>query len=181
MDSLVTLKPVKHIFLIGFMGCGKSTIGRLLARELGWQFVDLDEEIVRQERMPIEQIFDQHGEPYFRSVEVNLLQQLLGRERAVIALGGGTPTQESAWPILAQGLVIYLRCLPDELYRRLKDEAGRPMLSRIAPAERPLFIRALLNAREPYYRRAALTVDSFAQHTPQETAAIISQLIRESL
>ncbi len=181
MDSLVTLKPVRHIFLIGFMGCGKSTIGKLLAHELGWQFVDLDEEIIRQEGMSIEQIFDRHGEPYFRSVEVKLLRQLLERDNTVIALGGGTPTQENAWPILSQGLVIYLRCHPDELFRRLRDATNRPMLNRVPTAERPLFIRTLLSIREPFYRRATLTVDSFAQHTPQETAAIISQLIRESL
>lgn len=181
MDSLVTSKPINHVFLVGFMGSGKSTIGRLLALQLGWRFIDLDEEIVRHERMPIEQIFEERGEPYFRGVEVRLLQNLLAHHKTVIALGGGTPAQESAWPVLAQGLVIYLRCHPDELFRRLKDEVNRPMLSRVPPAERPLFIRTLLSVRESFYMRAEITVDSFAQHTPNETATIISQLIRDRL
>lgn len=163
------------------MGSGKSTIGRLLALQLGWRFIDLDDEIVRHERMPIEQIFAERGEPYFRGVELSLLQNMLDHHKTVIALGGGTPAQESAWPVLSRGLVIYLRCHPDELFRRLKDEVNRPMLGRVPPAERPFFIRTLLSVRESYYLRAEITVDSFAQHTPNETATIISQLIRDRL
>jgi shikimate kinase len=80
---------VNKIFLIGFMGSGKSTIGRLLAAQLGWSFIDLDEEIVAHEQMPIEHIFATHGEPYFRALELALLEPLLSR-KMVIALGGGT-------------------------------------------------------------------------------------------
>lgn len=170
---------MERIFLIGFMGCGKSTIGRLLAQRLGWQFVDLDEEIVRHEGMPIEQIFALHGEPYFRRVEALLLENLLPLQQTVIALGGGTPAQEQVWTILQQGLVVYLRCHPDELFRRLKDDNTRPMLGRVAPAERLLLIKNLLQQREPFYLRAELIVDSFAQHPPLETAIIISQLLQE--
>ncbi len=170
---------LERIFLIGFMGCGKSTIGRLLAQRMGWQFVDLDEEIVRREGMPIEQIFATHGEPYFRRIEVLLLESFLPHKKTVIALGGGTPAQEAAWPILQQGFVVYLRCHPDELFRRLKDDNNRPMLGRVSPTERQLLIKNLLQQREPFYLRAQLIVDSFAQHPPLETAAFISQLIQE--
>lgn len=168
-----------RIFLIGFMGSGKSTIGRLLAQRMGWEFVDLDDEIVRHEGMPIEQIFAVHGEPYFRRIEAVLLESLLPRTQTVIALGGGTPAQEAVWSTLQQGLVVYLRCHPEELFRRLKDDNNRPMLSRVAPGERLLLIKNLLQQREPFYLRAELIVDSFAQHPPFETAAIISQLLHE--
>ena len=179
MDSLV--KPVKQIFLIGFMGCGKSTIGQLLAHKIGWNFIDLDDEIVRHEGLSIEQIFATHGEPYFRRLEVDLLQHLSQMDKSVIALGGGTPAQEFAWPILRDGLVIYLRCHPDELFRRLKDDNNRPMLGRVSAGERLFYIKQLLGVREPYYLRAEIVMDSFAQHSPAETAAIISHLIGERI
>jgi shikimate kinase len=174
-------KTLDKIFLMGFMGCGKTTIGKLLAQSLGWQFVDLDDEIVLHARMPIEQIFAQHGEPYFRRLEAELLAALMNRKQAIIALGGGTPTQEIVWPMLRQGLAIYLRCQPEELFRRLKDDDHRPMLSRIPSSERLAHIRNLLSQREPFYLQAELAIDTFAQHTPAETAAILAQLLREIL
>ena len=174
-------KRVDKIFLLGFMGSGKTTIGKLLAPALGWQFIDLDDEVVLCERMPIEQIFAQHGEPYFRRVEAEILATLMNRKNAVIALGGGTPTQEIVWQLLQQGLAIYLRCQPEELFRRLRDDNHRPMLGRIAPSERLGHIRNLLSQREPFYLRAEMIIDTFAQHTPAETAAILGQLIREGI
>lgn len=172
---------VNKIFLLGFMGCGKSTIGRLLAAQLQWNFIDLDEQIVAQAQMPIEQIFAVHGEPYFRSLELALLEQMRTAENVVIALGGGTAAQEPAWPVLQHGLSIYLRCHPDELFRRLKDDPHRPMLGHMPPTERLLVIKNLLTIREPFYNRATMTVDSFAEHPPVETAAFVAQLVRGSL
>lgn len=172
---------VDKIFLLGFMGCGKSTIGRLLAAQLQWHFIDLDEQIVAQTQMPIEQIFAMHGEPYFRNLELTLLEQMRATENVVIALGGGTAAQEPAWSILQHGLSIYLRCHPDELFRRLKDDPHRPMLGHMSPPERLLVIKNLLTVREPFYNRANFTVDSFAEHSPAETAAFMAQLVRESL
>ena len=175
------LKPINKIFLLGFMGCGKSTIGRLLAAQLQWSFIDLDEQIVTQAQMPIEQIFATHGEPYFRNLELALLEQMRAAENVVIALGGGTAAQEPAWAILQHGLSIYLRCHPDELFRRLKDDPYRPMLGHMSSAERLVVIKNLLSVREPFYNRANFTVDSFAEHPPAETAAFVTQLVRESI
>jgi shikimate kinase len=170
---------MNKIFLLGFMGCGKSTIGRLLAAQLKWNFIDLDEQIVAQQQMPIEQIFLTHGEPYFRNVELALLEQMRGFENVVIALGGGTAAQEAAWAILKQDLTIYLRCHPHELFRRLKDDPHRPMLGHIPATERLQVIKNLLALREPFYNRADFTVDSFAEHTPAETAAFVAQFVGE--
>ena len=172
---------VNKIFLLGFMGCGKSTIGRLLAAQLNWTFIDLDEQIVAQQQMPIEQIFATHGEPYFRNVELALLEQMRAFENVVIALGGGTAAQEPAWSLLQHGLSIYLRCHPDELFRRLKDDPHRPMLGHMPATERLQVIKNLLALREPFYSRADFTVDSFAEHPPAETAAIVAHLIRDSI
>ncbi|MDZ7359904.1 MAG: shikimate kinase [candidate division KSB1 bacterium] len=169
------------IFLLGFMGCGKSTIGRLLAAQLKWNFIDLDEQIVAQQQMSIEQIFAMHGEPYFRQVELALLEQMRGFDNVVIALGGGTAAQEAAWTILKQDMTIYLRCHPDELFRRLKDDPHRPMLGHMPATERLQVIKNLLALREPFYSRADFTVDSFAEHPPAETAAIVAHLIRDHL
>lgn len=174
-------KPIDKIFLLGFMGSGKSTIGKLLAQNLGWQFVDLDAEIVRRAGMSIEQIFALHGELHFRHCEAEILSALMNCRQAVIALGGGTPTQEIIWPMLHQGLSVYLRCQPEELFRRLKDDNHRPMLSRIPVAERQAHIRNLLLQREPFYLRAEIVIDTFAQHSPAETAAILTQLVRASV
>jgi shikimate kinase len=174
-------KPVNKIFLIGFMGCGKSTIGRLLAAQLNWKFADLDELIMAHAQMPIEQIFAIHGEPYFRNIELLLLEEMVRHDNVVIALGGGTPAQEAAWAILRQGVVIYLRCQAEELFRRLKDDHQRPMLGRVPSHERLNHIKNLLSIREPFYHRADFVVDSFAVHPPAETAAIVAQLIRESV
>jgi shikimate kinase len=170
---------VNKIFLLGFMGCGKSTIGRLLAAQLKWNFIDLDEQIVAQQQMSIEQIFLTHGEPYFRNVELALLEQMRSFENVVIALGGGTAAQEAAWAILKQDVTIYLRCHPDELFRRLKDDPHRPMLGHMSAPERLQVIKNLLAVREPFYNRADFTVDSFAEHPPAETAAFVAQFVGE--
>jgi len=176
-----------NVFLIGFMGSGKTTIGRLLAQELGWDFIDLDEMIERRERMSIENIFDTHGEAYFRRVEMSLLKEIVSNvsagsttSRTVIALGGGTPTQDATWPLLRRnGVVVYLRCRVDELYRRLQDDNTRPLLRRMPPEQRLQRIEELLILREPFYRRADIVVDSTSHQRPKDLAETVCAMIRD--
>ena len=178
-----------NVFLIGFMGSGKTTIGRLLAQEMGWDFIDLDEMIERREGMSIENIFDTHGEVYFRRVEMSLLKEIVSKSRTVIALGGGTPTQDATWPLLRRnGVVVYLRCRVDELYRRLQDDNNRPLLRRVPPAcrataleQRLQRIEELLILREPFYRRADFVVDSTSHQRPKDLAETVCAMVREKL
>jgi shikimate kinase len=146
---------MRVICLCGFMGCGKTTVGTLLARQLGWRFEDLDARIEQATRLSIPAIFEQMGEPGFRAIEVRQLDIVLGqagesREPLVLALGGGTYAQpRNAERLRAAGaIVIWLDC-PVEL-----------LLSRCATmTNRPLFrdeqsFRNLLSARLPFYAQA---------------------------
>jgi shikimate kinase len=171
-----------NVFLIGFMGSGKSTIGRLLAQELGWDFVDLDEMIERREAMTIERIFETRGEAYFRGIEITLLKEIVLKSQTVIALGGGTPTQDATWPLLRRnGLVVYLRCRVDELYRRLEHDHNRPLLRRVPPEQRRQHIEQLLSVREPFYRRADIVIDASSHQRPKDLAESVCAVIREKL
>ncbi len=143
------------VFLIGFMGTGKTTVGRLLARDLGWDFLDLDERIVAKEGRGIPQIFVRDGEAYFRRLETEILASLRGRDRLVVACGGGTYAQEDTRHLIDHlGRAVWIR-LPLELaLRRCAGEIGRPLLKSQAQAE------DLYRRRLPSYRSAPLHIDA---------------------
>ena len=156
------------VCLTGFMGSGKSTIGRLLAAQLAWRFADLDAEIERESGLPIAQIFAQKGETVFREIEYECLTQVLGsaserNTRLVLALGGGTFAQPRNTALLREfGLqprgaataVVWLDCSADDLLQRC-----------VLMGDRPLFrdeesFRKLYEERLPYYRQADYRVES---------------------
>ena len=100
-----------RIFLVGFMGSGKSTVGPLVAAKLGWDFIDLDRQIEREQGRPIREIFEHQGEPEFRRIEMNHLRSLKDRAACVVALGGGTFVQEANRPIVTElGVSVFLDC-----------------------------------------------------------------------
>jgi shikimate kinase len=163
-----------RIYLTGFMGCGKTTVGRLLAQRLGVLFVDLDMEIERRVGMSVRQIFELQGEGAFRQMEAETLGWTLALPDAVVALGGGTMAFEAnAGVIDAQGLSVWI------------NPAFATIASRIGvrgKADRPLFkdesqALALYRERLPAYRRADLTVDVAPDEGPEEIAARIALLI----
>ena len=121
---------LSNIVFTGFMGTGKSTVGKQVARRLGWTFVDADDEIIRRAGMPIPQIFAQHGEPHFRAVERDVCRDLAGRERTVIATGGGMLVDPANREVMqARGLVVCLTASPRTLSRRLQGDRNRPLAS----------------------------------------------------
>lgn len=146
-----------NVIIVGFMGAGKSVVGRLLARRLGRCFVETDEMISAREGCSIAEIFAAKGEAYFREREAELLELLKLKRGDVIATGGGLPCRAGRMEALkALGTVIWLAGAFDTLYARASRAAARPMLDGRPKAE----VQALYESRIPFYRRAHLTVDT---------------------
>jgi shikimate kinase len=151
---------MKNIFLIGFMGVGKTTIGRKLAKVLNREFLDADEEIEKQTGKTIASIFQEHGEAYFRELEREWLQQL-PETGVVVSTGGGMPCFFDNMNTMNQkGLTIYLQRPPAELVHRLKNaKKERPLVKDKTEEELLEFITDLLNRREIYYKKAKIVLD----------------------
>jgi shikimate kinase len=160
-----------RIYLTGFMGCGKTTVGRRLARRLGVEFVDLDEAIERRAGMTVRQIFEAQGEPAFRQMEAEALRGTLTLPDVVVALGGGTMAYEANAALVgANGLSVWINPAFGTIAARI---GGR------GKTDRPLFkdesqALALYRERLPAYRRADLTVDVAPKEGPEEIAARIA-------
>ena len=141
------------IALVGMPGCGKSTVGRHLARQLGWRFVDSDHEIERQIGGSIRTFFEQQGEAAFRELEQQMIAALTQQSEMVLATGGGAVLREANRRALKAGCkVVYLRSTPQELFRRLRHDTQRPLLQVTDPLKR---LRDLFHERDPLYRDAA--------------------------
>ncbi len=144
------------IFLIGFMGSGKSTLGKRLAKKMSWEFMDMDKVLEEQEGMAVTQIFQEKGEAYFRETESLLLQSLDPSMNRVVATGGGAPCHKNNMEVMNEkGVTVYLRMHECSLASRLeKARADRPLLKNIETAQLPEFIRQKLDEREPFYNQA---------------------------
>jgi shikimate kinase len=150
-----------RIFLIGFMGSGKSTHGSKLARKIGYSYVDMDRLIEETAGTSIPVIFREYGEAVFRKWEHDVLIELCRREKVVVSTGGGAPCHNDMIRIMnEQGCTIYLRLTPAALADRLKhSNTERPLIRGITESKLPGFIENLLGEREMYYRQARFTVD----------------------
>lgn len=143
----------RSVVLVGMMGAGKTTIGRLLSQALNLRFVDLDHELERRCGVSIPVIFDLEGEIGFRRREATLFDSLRQERNQVLATGGGLVTTESTLDgLLDSGVVIYLRATATELFSRTRHDKNRPLLQSPNPQQR---IAELLSAREPLYERIA--------------------------
>lgn len=142
------------------MGAGKSTVGKKLARELGFKFVDLDVYVAERFGNTIEEIFDTKGEPEFRKLEESSLREVSQDENVVIATGGGTPCFfENLSHMQNTGLTVYLKLSPKSLYKRLIDsKIKRPLIMTRKERELRAYIDQLLESREHYYGQAQLIV-----------------------
>ena len=145
---------MKNLILIGFMGAGKTTVGKLLSREREMQFVDTDERIVFEQGREIPDIFAEHGERYFRDLETDLLKRMQeDTHHAVISVGGGMPVREQNRKLLRDlGFVIYLSATRQTILERVKNDGSRPMLSG-DDLERK--VEQLMGEREALYRQTA--------------------------
>jgi shikimate kinase len=153
-----------RIFLIGFMGAGKTTLGRAAAAQLGWPFYDLDEYIEARTGRSISALFGERGEAAFRQLEREALEELTLSLPApgILSLGGGAPCyfpDIMAW-LGARGRTVYLRVSPQALAGRLRPhKAARPLLREVPDAQLPAFIAALLQEREKAYLQAAVILE----------------------
>lgn len=155
----------RSIFLIGMMGAGKTTIGRLLAQALGYEFVDTDRELEARSGVLIATIFSIEGEDGFRRREAALLDELSQRRGIVLATGGGAVlSAETRQRLKERGLVVYLRATGDEIHRRTRNDRSRPLLQTADPRRR---IDELLQQRQPLYEEAAHVVLQSAAANPK--------------
>ena len=150
-----------RIILVGYMGAGKTTIGKALSQELGIVFYDLDWYIENRMRKTVTQIFAEKGEEGFRLIEHNMLHEIAEFEDVMISCGGGTPCFFDNMDYLnEQGQVIYLKATPEVLYKHLLMSKGeRPLLKGKSPEELITFIREQLEKREIFYNKARYTLD----------------------
>lgn len=170
---ILKLKRTPAIYLVGFMGCGKSTVGTALADELGWSFVDLDEEIERRESTTIAEIFDQRGERAFREIETAVLRDRVrnvqGGRPQVISLGGGAFLSEENFQLVSNnGVTVWLDCEFSHIERRVAGQTHRPL------ARDPQQLRKLFEARRESYGRADFRVEVIDDDTRSAVARILA-------
>lgn len=150
----------KPVFIIGYMGSGKTTTGRKLARSIGYFHFDLDEEIEKLLGKSISAVFAEDGEDAFRKFEHSALVSLTHRKNVVISTGGGTPCFFDNMKLMKDsGVTVYLKMSPESLSKRLLSaRVKRPLIENITPEDLPGFIRAHLMRREDFYNQALITV-----------------------
>ena len=147
------MKLTEHIFVIGFMGCGKSTNGLCLARLAGTERLEMDEMIVKEQGMEISDLFAQYGETYFRDLETKLIGSLREHRPSVISCGGGAVLREENTAMMkSMGKIVLLTASPMTIYHRVKDSTSRPVLN---GHMNPDDIRKLMEIRRPRYEAAA--------------------------
>ena len=150
-----------RIIIIGYMGAGKTTVGKSLSKNLGIPFYDLDWYIESRMRKTVPQLFAERGEEGFRQIEYNMLHEVAEFEDVIISCGGGTPCYFDNMDYLNRmGETIYLKATPEVLYKHLKmGKVERPLLKNKTPEEMQAFIKDQLEKREPYYTKAKHTLD----------------------
>ena len=175
---------MKRIILIGYMGAGKTTVGRQLARALGLQFYDLDWYIENRRMKKIPQLFAEKGEEGFRHIEQAMLHEVAEFEDIVLSCGGGTPCFYDNMEYLnRQGETVYLKCTPEVLCRHLRmARTERPLLKGKAPDELAAYVGEQLAQREAFYSQARHVFDVSVMDTPdkiQHTVEGIMALLQD--
>lgn len=165
----------RHIYLVGFMGCGKSTVARELSAKFGIGYMDTDARIVEEEGMAVADIFEQYGEEHFRRLETDLLKRLKDEPPTIIACGGGMATRDCNIELMkSSGLVVMLGAKPETVYERVRYNKNRPLLNGNMNVE---YIAGLMEKRLPFYNKAADVIVATDERSPEEIAGEIEMLI----
>ena len=144
---------MKNIILCGFMGCGKSTIGKAISKKIKYEFIDSDEFIEKHEKMTIPEIFEKFGEDYFRNKETDSISKISKLDHCVVSLGGGAVlNKENAKVLKTSGKLFFLNISAQEVYNRLKNDTSRPLLQ---TDDKLTAISSLLSKRLPIYNEVA--------------------------
>ena len=166
---------MKNIVLTGFMGTGKTEVGRVLAQRLGYLLVDVDNEIEKEQKMKISDIFSRSGEPAFRDIESAMIKKLAQLGNAVISTGGGAVLkQENIDSLRSKGVIVCLTASAETIFDRTKRSNDRPLLKVDNPIGR---IKELLASRQPCYQKADIAVGTEGK-TPVEVAEEIIEKVR---
>jgi shikimate kinase len=166
-------RAIHNLALVGFMGTGKSSVGRLVAHVLSFTFLDTDFVIQSRAGKSISDIFAQDGEPVFRDWEQRIVQELTHRTKTVIATGGGLPVNHANLASLkTHALVVCLWASPETLYQRVRSHDHRPLVQGDEPLEK---IRQLLAIREPCYREADVLVNTEMRSLREVAQQVVHQ------
>jgi len=163
-----------NVYLVGMMGSGKTMVAQLLSKRLRCAMVEMDALIVQQENMTINEVFSGKGEPYFRSAEKKILQDIAKCDNQIVSTGGGVILSESNINLMREtGIMIYLKASTDELYTRLQDKTDRPLLKCESPKDE---LDKIFENRSVLYEQAHYTIDT-SDKMPDEIIGQIMQLL----
>ena len=172
---------MKRIFLLGFMGAGKTTAGKSLAKKLNCTFCDLDHYIESRYQKTVSQIFEELGEAKFREIEKKMLEEVSDFENIIIATGGGTPCFfENIETMKSKGLTIYLHTSPEVLSKRLiMAKEKRPLIANKSEDELITYIKNTLTDRDVHYNKSHLKCKTENIVTPEEMDIFVDQLLND--
>jgi shikimate kinase len=167
-----------NIALIGFMGTGKTSVGRIVAEQLHFEYLDTDELIQTQTGRSITDIFNRDGEPAFRALEQKIVEELAGRVKTVIATGGGLPVNpKNLASLKTHALVVSLWSSPEKIWERVRHQSHRPLLHDENPQAK---IRELLVAREPFYKQADVLLNTELRSVREVAQQVVHQFRLET-
>ena len=166
------------IFLTGFMGVGKTRVGRILAQQLGRSFLDTDRMIEQRAGKTIAEIFADEGEAHFRQLERDCVLETCQRPDAVVALGGGAVTRaDNVEAVRCAGVLVCLKADVDTIFARVSRRTNRPLLAGLDPQAQRAKIESLLRERTPYYDQAHIELYTTQAQTPEDTAGQLLALL----
>ncbi|MBU62124.1 MAG: shikimate kinase [Opitutae bacterium] len=169
LENICSNKP--NLYLVGFMGTGKSTVGRRVAEKLGFRFIDVDKAIEKEEGLSITELFAQRGEEAFRKLERNFIESGHPDSNCIVSCGGGLSVPEGMPELLKEkGIVVCLWATPEVIYERTKGNSTRPLLNVADPLSS---IRKLLEQREPSYRATGILVSTVDRGIAAVSEAVV--------